>query len=378
MDGLLLDAVPSRPATSDRACRVVIENQYDFHHEVIESVVRYYPLPWETFNCTISKPIIFDFALFDNQFPNHIKLSIGSPPNHLNETEFWGWKAYFESNLQGKVVPRFEPKKGNSTAMIPTKTRALFNNLISPNQYYKGPDGPADAIIDVSCGVNKRFIFYLTRDKQKHCLLHGYVPALDDNEYVRSKTCWLSPMFPSDHCFFLPLALPPVQKIMPKEKELQVCIPGGGRRKQWLMIEMFYQINYAKFNVKLKILTRITRDNAVELSTKYHLQDRVEWISETDFLKYAQVVANCDIYLPWTDPISRPSFFPTGKPGGGKSLSGSIPEIIAYKIPSVMHKELEAIYHGDWTAPVEVYDEERTYSRAAALSRMIERLAEKQ
>ena len=364
------------PATSNRACRVILENTIDYHHEVIESVVRYYPLPWETFNCTISKPIIFDFALFENQFPHNIKFSIGRRPKHLNETEFWGWKAYFESNLQGKVVPRFEPRKGVSTEISSTKTRALFNNLVSTSQYDESPDGPADAIIDVSCGIDKDFITQLEQNKRKHCLLHGYVPELDDNEYVRSKTCWISPMFPSDHCFFLPLALPPVQKIIRKEKKLQVCIPGAGGRIQKSMIEMFSQINYSKYNVHLKILTRRIQQNAVKLSTGKHLEDRVEWISESDFTRYAHTVANCDIYLPWSDPKSRPAFFRTGVPGGGKSLSGSIPPIIKYKMPSVMHKEMEAIYHEYWTAPVEVYAEETVDSRAAALTRMVERLAE--
>jgi hypothetical protein len=33
---------------------------------------------------------------------------------------------------------------------------------------------------------------------------------LDSMEYVRSKTCWISPMFPDDYCFFLPIDLPAV------------------------------------------------------------------------------------------------------------------------------------------------------------------------
>jgi hypothetical protein len=220
------------------------------------------------------------------------------------------------------------------------------------------------------------FITRLEQDERKYCLLHGYVPALDDNEYLRSKTCWISPMFPPDHCFFLPLALPPKQKRIREEKELTVCAPGGGGRSQLDMIILFLQIPYSKYNVTLKILTRKIHEDAMRVTKKQGMQDRIEWITEKDFVKYFQTVSNCDIYVPLTDPRTRPAFFRTGVPGGGKSLSGSIPPIIQYEIPSVMHVELEAIYHEYWTAPVEVYTNQTIDSRAAALSRMVERLAQ--
>jgi hypothetical protein len=72
-----------------RPCRVILENAIDYHHEVIESVVRRFPLPWHTFNCTTSKPIIYDFALFQNRFPDRILFSIGEKPKHLNQTDLF-------------------------------------------------------------------------------------------------------------------------------------------------------------------------------------------------------------------------------------------------------------------------------------------------
>ena len=185
---------------------MVLENAIDYHHEVIESIVRRYPLPWDSFNCTVAKPIIYDFALFDNRFPDRIPFYIGKPPKFLNLTEFWGWKKYFEKNLQNKIVVRAENSTTTSLSFggeaveeqsigsSPTgkATYALYNNLILDTNYNQSPDGPADAIIDVSCGIDKAFLERLKKTENTYCLLHGYVQEVEDNEYIRSKTCWIS------------------------------------------------------------------------------------------------------------------------------------------------------------------------------------------
>ena len=71
------EGAENKDAKKLRPCRVILENAIDYHHEVIESVVRRFPLPWHTFNCTTSKPIIYDFALFQNRFPDRILFTIG-------------------------------------------------------------------------------------------------------------------------------------------------------------------------------------------------------------------------------------------------------------------------------------------------------------
>ena len=141
------------------------------------------------------------------------------------------------------------------------------------------------------------------------------------------------------------------------------------------IIQMFQLVPNEKYDFVLKILTRKIQNKARKTAERLGLFDRVEWISERDFLKYYEVLSNCDIYLPMTDPTTRPAFFRTGVKGGGKSLSGSIPVLIQYKIPAVMHAELENIYHEYWTASIEVYWKETNSDRAAAHYRMIGNLA---
>mmetsp|Transcript_6752 Transcript_6752/g.12703 ORF Transcript_6752/g.12703 Transcript_6752/m.12703 type:complete len:206 (-) Transcript_6752:733-1350(-) len=93
-------------ASEERSCRVIIVNTIDYHHEVIESVVNRFPLPWDTFNCSTKLPIIYDFCLFQDSFPDRAPFHIGDMPKHLNMTEFWGWKDYFEKFLQYRNITR--------------------------------------------------------------------------------------------------------------------------------------------------------------------------------------------------------------------------------------------------------------------------------
>jgi hypothetical protein len=306
-----------------RPCRVILENAIDYHHEVIESVVRRFPLPWHTFNCTTSKPIIYDFALFQNRFPDRILFSIGEKPKHLNQTEFWGWKQYFEDALQHTTVTRSENANGKVDG---THTFAYYNDLVSENEYEDSPNGPVDAIIDISCGIDKKFISRIERDKRAFCLLHGYVPELDSMEYVRNKTCWISPMFPDDYCSFLPVDLPVISNgggngdgdgngdslpthLANGKRGLNVCAPGGGGRNQKSIVDMFYKIPYQEHDVTLTILTRRIQPPAKKRSTKLGLDHRVSFLYEKGYVEFAELVSQCDIYLPMTDPKTRPAHF---------------------------------------------------------------------
>lgn len=371
------DEGENKDAQNLRPCRVILENAIDYHHEVIESVVRRFPLPWDTFNCTTSKPIIYDFALFQNRFPDRILFTIGEKPKYLNQTEFWGWKQYFEHSLQYTTVSRLENvHAGEKVKSMKAHTFAYYNDFVTENEYEQSPNGPADAIIDISCGIDKMFISRLENDKRAFCLLHGYVPELDSMEYVRNKTCWISPMFPHDHCSFLPIDLPVVTDNDPKDyknpkRGLRVCAPGGGGRKQQSIVDIFSRIPYQEHDVKLSILTRRIQPPAAKLSKKLGIENLITFLYEKDFVKFSKLVSQCDIYLPMTDPATRPAHFRTGVPGGGKSLTGAIPQILAYELASVMHVELEKIYHNYLTSPVEVYAEETVESRAAALTRMV-------
>jgi hypothetical protein len=399
-----LSSLPSSSAF-DRPCRVIIENPIDYHHEVIESVVNRYPLPWHKFNCSSTKyPIIYDFSLFQNRFPDRIPFYIGKKPKHLNQTEFWGWKNYFEQNLQYRNITRSERKSGNTTIT----TVAYYRNLVSNDEYRRPGIMEADAVIDVSCGIDMTFIDALKEQKNRYCVLHNEVLGLE--ETVKDKTCWVSPMYPPDHCTFLPIDLPKVESktvcydddssnnngnkhdSQMKQKSgcisssstttgnynhnhngtqtIRVCAVGGGGRDHSKTIRMFFKVPYREHNVTLIFSARRIKKKAKRLVSQLGLDGYVQFTYVKDFMEFAKFVSSCHVYLPCTDPKERQSHFPWGT----KHLTGSIPQIIAYNLSSVMHTDLEAIYHDYLTAPVEVYNDE-TGSDAEALKRMIWRIA---
>lgn len=350
-----------------RPCRVIIENAIDYHHEIIESVVKRFPLPWHDFNCSTEFPVIYDFSLFQNRYPDRVPFYIGKKPNHLNETEFWGWKTYFEQNLQNQIITR-ATKDGTLAYYHKFLDDEEYNEIIL-KQNTKAHD--VDAIIDISCGIDFAFIKALKLHNERYCVLHGEVPDLDNT--VKNKTCWLSPMYPPGYCTFMPTDLPTVRLTHAKndkQSSIHVCAVGGGGRDHSKIVKMFSSTPYEKYNVTMTLNARRIQARAQNLAFKLGLDKHIKFTYVRDFVDFAAFVSGCDIYLPCTDPKERRAHFPWGT----KSLTGSIPQIIAYNLPSVMHSDLEAIYHNFFTAPVEVYTNE-TNSDIYALTRMIKRIA---
>lgn len=363
-----------------RACHVIISNAPDFHHEVLESTALRYPLPFSKFkNCTTSKPIIFDFVLYNNWFGKVDLVAGRSKPRYLNESEFWSWNAYFEAYLQNRTLDR-----------IDGTTQAFFNRVLKFSDLSEKDGEVVDAHINASCDVNQMFIRRMIKDDQYYCVLHGACSRCRDIHYQRS--CFLTPMWPKEQCTFMTLDLPKFQQVELLDEESQMQGDGhvvtdegksignhhrpmricmfGSNRNHTMLARLFSEVPYAKYNAVFYIgsrsinrLSKIYRKNGLDMS-------RVHMLSEIRYREYYQNVARCHIYLPATDPSEKPSHFP----GGLKKLSGSIPQVIAYKLPSVMHQELERLYHEYFTAPVEVYDD-TFQSKVQALTRMMERVS---
>jgi hypothetical protein len=66
--------------------------------------------------------------------------------------------------------------------------------------------------------------------------------------------------------------------------------------------------------------------------------------------------------LPMISPVRNPGYFDF--PSGMRKLTGIVPQIIANKVPSVMHIALEEIYRDYFTAPVEVYNSTESFQHA--------------
>lgn len=370
-----------------RACHVVITNAPDFHYEVIESTALRYPLPFHKFNCTTSKPIIFDFVLYNNWF-GKVDITAGKvKPKYLNDSEFWSWNTYFESYLQYKILDRVDG------------TKAFFNQVLKFSDMDDKTD-EVDAKIDASCDINQMFIRKMIKDDRLFCVLHGICDRCKELHYERS--CFISPMWPKEQCTFMTLDLPKFDKseffvstsghepisggiegnpmhqpndtittTSSSSNTMRICV-FGGNRNHTMLSNLFTKVPYQKYNATFHVggrdirqLSKVYERSGIDMS-KVHI------FYEKRYREYYRNVAQCHIYLPATDPNEKPSHFPTGM----KKLTGSIPQVIAYKLPSVMHMELEKLYHEYLLhCPVEVYDD--TFeSKVKALTRMMERVSQ--
>jgi hypothetical protein len=285
---------------SNRSCRVIIVNTIDYHHEIIESVVNRFPLPWHTFNCSTKLPIIYDFSLFQNRFPDRIPFYIGEVPKYLNETEFWGWKDYFEKHLQYRKIPR-STNDG---------TVAFYRNLVpSSEEHGNHEDGSTrrmennatvstskvDAVIDISCEYETNFTEILKQETNRYCVLHKRIRKIDD--VVMRKSCWLSPMYPNWYCTFLPIDLPKVdrqsQHFKHSSRNIHVCAVGSDDRNHTRIVDMFSNTPFRQYNATLFMCSRSISRKAKKLAVQLGLLNQyVKFIYIKDFYEFDQIVSS--------------------------------------------------------------------------------------
>ena len=193
-----------------------------------------------------------------------------------------------------------------------------------------------------------------------------------------NRSCFLSPMWPEHQCKFTAADLP---KFGENDKsddtqgtESRICVPAGNRKLS-LAAEIFSKIPFREYNATLYVSGRLLprlRRKLQETIASFGIESHVVITSEVDYIKYHKRLSRCDIILPLTDPLDRPSHYPWND----KKSSGVVPALVAYKIPAVAHKEFAKIYRHVLTAPLEEYDD-TTDSKVEALKRMLLRVHEK-
>ena len=359
----IADRPPLVEKKNSRACRVLVENKVDFHYEVIESLVLRFELPWHKFNCDISKPITFDFALYQNMFhPNLGGLIPGKKkPKFLNETEYWSWKRYFENELQYKTFDRLDG----------TETKAYFNELILWKDMKK--EHPYDAFVDATCDIRHYMKDLKTRDNF-FCLLHKDQQRDGDYQFVLGRSCFLTPLWwPKDQCNFMAVDLPKVREDLEdiakvSSTEVSICVLGS--QNEPMAAELFSKVPYEENSAYLVYSNRQYRRKRLEATLKKFGigMDRIRHHSELDFERYHQDILKCDIVLPLKDPIGTPNYF--DHPIGVRKSSGIVPSLIAYKRPALMHQDFAAIYQDFLTAPIETHDDTME-SMVDALTRLL-------
>jgi hypothetical protein len=327
-------------------CRVVVENQYDYHYEIVESTAMLFPLPWKSWNCTL--PAIIDVGLFK---------PINGSSDHryrVYSGELPGYESYYLAELQGNEFTR----PGDNVTI-------QFGSLVD----YENKTVSYHASIDTSCefkrggfGRNQK---WLERDRRTYCVMHGiYRGEILDS--VRSQVAYLNPMYAPDFDYFIPSILPkfPTEKI--KTGPINLCV-SGKKRNHAMLAEALQHLD----NVLVSVFGR---NRELQLEAYSKVSHLLVPVREPDFRSFQRRMSHCQIILPLIDPEMNPNYFrielPDGK--GRKMLTGAVTQAIGYKIPTVAHVELEEIYHDHWTAPVDVYND--TASFLPALKRALERV----
>eukprot|EP00551_Chaetoceros_affinis_P011827 CAMPEP_0203675868 /NCGR_PEP_ID=MMETSP0090-20130426/22485_1 /ASSEMBLY_ACC=CAM_ASM_001088 /TAXON_ID=426623 /ORGANISM="Chaetoceros affinis, Strain CCMP159" /LENGTH=459 /DNA_ID=CAMNT_0050542215 /DNA_START=107 /DNA_END=1486 /DNA_ORIENTATION=+ len=327
------DTAPSLSANKNkRQCRVIIEDKVDYHFEVIESIIKRYPLPIHKFDgCDYqNQPIHFQFSLYQNRVD----------VDKLNQTMYWKWYQYYDKYLKGTKVDRFD----GSVAYI--------GEMITYGQYL---DSALDAIIGVTCDWSVVWYKFIELERN-YCVLHGTIdkPNLiyKPNDGREKRLCWLNPMF-KDKCYFLPIDLPSrelldqdetVKQLVPPRDidEIRICVIGN---KDFVALaEALLAIGTEYLNehhVKVHVHTRKENSRKQYKRKSQGLLDSiVSFILDEPFLPFQRRISQCSIILPMVDPETQSRYFP----GDLQKLSGSVSQLVAYKIPSVMRKELYDIY----------------------------------
>jgi hypothetical protein len=75
----------------------------------------------------------------------------------------------------------------------------------------------------------------------------------------------------------------------------------------------------------------------------------------------------CNVLLPLIDPALHPDYFPHGEL---KRLTGTIVQVVANSIPTVLHTDLERIYH-DYLLPIDIMVYNNTGSFITSLDQML-------
>jgi hypothetical protein len=309
-------------------CRIVIENRVDYHYEILESIALRYP--WEEFRAC-SPPVQVDFALVQRH----------KQPVYFNERR--GWEDYFHKQLQNQTVQR-------------RTNGAIHYNQLVRYKFFNYPKGYYSAVISATCDDISSFNYrkWLLASPKNYCVFHA-TTTRHITQFL-NRSCWLNPMH-APNCFFLPLDLPVFQqsKIPSTNPNVNICVLGSSSkdRHHGLLAEALATL--ASMNVRVIIYARSSKNQDKSTETKKILQmtsayqqwnvsDIVTIADENLFLDFQKSIATgCHLFLPLIDTAFHHNYFPGES--SLKRLTGAIVQIIANSIPSIVHADLERIYH---------------------------------
>ena len=331
-------------------CIVALENKADYHYEVIESTILRYPLPWHRLNCSTSTVIVFDVALAEL---NSLYKNAHANGSSVSKTSF---ARYFNTSLAGTIRRRSDG------------TLAQFGRMVR----YTAHDRNYHAMIGISCdSVRLRFLKWMTQGPHKHfCVLHGICMRCTPPQVAPDtrQVCWVSPLEPA--CHFPTVDLPqfdttPIRTINHQNHKNTITLCPSGTKKQTALVHALNQLvqeeeqlqqgktNHSSPEPTFRVLLH-SRSSGLppDYAKTVWGPDRVSVVQHDDYVDFQRSIATqCHILVPLVDPETTPQYFGLTQ----SKLTGFVSQAAAYRIPAVVHADLQRIYQRYWTAPVLTY-----------------------
>ncbi|KAL3936123.1 MAG: hypothetical protein SGBAC_008491 [Bacillariaceae sp.] len=448
------DSIAVQPSviTSLFSCRIMIYSKtFDGHYEVFESIARKYPLPFSsTANCqnaglTPENPIVVDFVM-PFQWQGGYKQQNTTNGNgngttaktkmtkkgkkkkgkrkpksfgvkttkSSQQSEGWGWTAYYQRHLQNCTARRIVPREHDDDvggryinyAGILGVDKQSFQSIQWKSYSF---------VIEASCDMwgNKFWKDWLTKDKKRHfCVFHRKHEKKKLAKGMEKRTCYLNPQFEQGHhCWFLPTVYPkfpkPAAPFTATNPKLNVCIGwksmGKGAhnmRDEALLARALWNLSNTWSNVSISnegvlrdkvqvlVIGRNARvpDSFVQAKIAQMVQVHNNLVA---FYEYQQLIATkCHALIPLVHPEQSAYFLTppntrqgdadegskTKRNGGQGRLSGMIAQVIGNRIPSLVHAAVADVYQREFTAPYFVYNSTKDGGKSFqfALERLVD------
>ena len=313
----------------DTACRVLVENNPDFHYELVESVILKYPLPWHNLTeCDFTKTdrVIFNVALAKEAWASG---------------ELEDYKDYYRTYLQGTIRHRLVD---NITAII--------GELVPWNPY----DRHYAARIGVSCGQRPPKIYVNADLKRNFCVMHISCNDRECDENTAPRSCWLNPMHTS--CFFMADVFPmfPESLCQDDGSRVRLCTVGGAKRHDILASALASNASKYQDKVVVQVLHRSGQIPGPYINNR--VEHFVEPVHSKSYVEYQRAVSKCHIMLPLLDPENNKSgYFRWDEKV--RKVSGSLSQTVGYSFPVVMHAEMYYSYKDVLKGPVITYSDNK-------------------
>jgi hypothetical protein len=308
-------------------CRVLVLNhEYNYHYEVLESTMALYPLPRHNQNCS-SDLMNFTFALYDpgrDGIINRRKASI----KHNGST----WISYARTVLHNKTYSYF-----------PHQLRRYEQVWRVPRKNYTPPTD-FDYYIQATCYCKPAYTKVWLASDQHYCLFHEACPQFRES----SQAMWVSPHHGSH--YFIPTILPSVSNgTKTQPKTLNLCTTGAPDRRNYHLVANFLQL-YSKKYRKVKFYNfGKGKIPPVMLNWSHYL----EFVRESDYATYQlRLSQTCHAMLAMLQRTTHPEYF-------SDKLSGSIAQASAYHLPVLLHADLAKLYEKHLAKPLFVHGDDQ-------------------